>query len=90
MFGFGKKKLHRSDGERAARRLAEITKNRELPYWDFVKQSEKLVPEALSSVGISEDLSNKAKAEIALLAWEMTKKDYSEAEVNSLLKSFKG
>jgi len=90
MFGFGKKKLHRSEGERAARRLAEITKNRELSYWDFVKQSEKLVPEALSSVGISEDLSNKAKAEIALLAWEMTKQEYSGAEVDDLLRSFKG
>ena len=55
-----------------------------------MKQSEKLVPVALSSVGISDDLSNQAKAEIALLAWEMTKEDYSEAEVNFLLKSFKG
>tara|TARA_B100000161_G_C33187161_1_gene254150 strand:- start:97 stop:369 length:273 start_codon:yes stop_codon:yes gene_type:complete len=89
MFGFGKKKLHKSEGERAARRLAEITTYRELSYLDFVKQSEKLVPEALSSVGISQDLSNKAKAEIALLAWEMTKEEYSEAEVSFLLKSFK-
>tara|TARA_B100000886_G_C20419714_1_gene490946 strand:+ start:2016 stop:2204 length:189 start_codon:yes stop_codon:yes gene_type:complete len=62
MFGFGKKKLHKSEGERAARRLAEITENRELSHWDFVKQSEKLVPEALSSVRISDDLSNQAKA----------------------------
>ena len=90
MFGFGKKKLHKSEGEGAARRLAEITKNRELSPWDFVKQSEKLVPEALSSVRISDDLSNQAKAEIALLAWEMTKEDYSKAEVNFPLKSFKG
>ena len=89
MFGFGKKKLHKSEGERAARRLAEITTYRELSYLDFVKQSEKLVPEALSSVGISQDLSNKAKAEIALLAWEMTKEEYSEAEVSFLLESFK-
>ena len=89
MFGFGKKKLHKSEGERAARRLAEITTYRELSYLDFVKQSEKLVPEALSSVGISQDLSNKAKAEIALLAWEMTKEEYSKAEVSFLLKSFK-
>ena len=89
MFGFGKKKLHKSEGERAARRLAEITTYRELSYLDFVKQSENLVPEALSSVGISQDLSNKAKAEIALLAWEMTKEEYSEAEVSFLLKSFK-
>ena len=90
MFGFCKKKLHKSEGERAARRLAEITTYRELSYLDFVKQSEKLVPEALSSVGISQDLSNKAKAEIALLAWEMIKEEYSEAEVDYLLKSFKG
>ncbi len=56
---------------------------------DFVTQSEELVPEALSSVGISQDLSNKAKAEIALLAWEMTKEEDFEAEVSFLLKSFK-
>ena len=90
MFGFGKKKLHKSEGERAARRLAEMIRNRELSYWDFLKQSEKLVPEALSSVGISEDLSNQAKAQIALLAWEMNKEEYSGAEVDEILKSFKG
>ena len=56
MFGFGKKKLHKSEGELAARRLAEMTKDRGLSYWDFLKQSEKLLSEALSSMGISDDL----------------------------------
>ena len=90
MFGFGKKKLHKSEGERAARRLAEMTKDRGLSYWDFLKQSEKLLSEALSSVGISDDFSKIAKGEIGALAWEMTKEDYSGAEVDDLLKSFKG
>ena len=90
MFGFGKKKLHKSERERAARRLAEMTKNRGLSFWDFAKQSEKLVPKALSSVGISHDISKNAKAQIALLAWEMNKEEYSGAEVDEILESFKG
>ena len=90
MFGFCKKKLHKTEGEKAARRLAEITKNRGLSHWDFLKQSETLLSEALSSVGISDDLSNKAKGEIGALAWEMTKEEYSGAEVDDLLRSFKG
>ena len=85
-----KRNCIRAEGERAARRLAEMIRNRELSYWDFLQQSGKLVPEALSSVGISEDLSNQAKAQIALLAWEMNKEEYSGAEVDEILESFKG
>ena len=48
------------------------------------------MPKAMSSVGISEDLSNQAKAQIALLAWEMNKEEYSGAEVDEILESFKG
>ena len=46
--------------------------------------------DALLSVGISEDLSDKAYREICQLALLMNNGLYSAADVNRVLKSFKG
>ena len=63
MFGFAKK-IHKLEGETAAKCLADMMKDRGLSPQEFVMQADTLVLEALERVGIWEKLSNDAYKEI--------------------------
>ena len=89
MFGFGKK-IHKREGELAAKRLSEIVREKNLSPQEFLMQADTLVFDALRSIGIMEKLSNGAYKEICQLAVVMGERQYTMDDVNRVLKHFKG
>ena len=89
MFGFAKK-IHKLEGETAAKCLADMMEDRGLSPQEFVMQADTLVLEALERVGIWEKLSNDAYKEICQLAVLMGNEQYTKANVDKVLKHFKG
>jgi len=88
MFGFGKK-IHKLEGETAAKCLADMVKDRGLSPQEFLMQADTLVFEALEKVGIWEKLSNDAYKEICQLAVLMGNQQYTRADIDRVLKHFK-
>ena len=87
MFGlFKNPTISIGEAEVAATVLAERIQS--MPMNEFVNKADQIVRDALSSVGIYEELKDKEYKEIAQLAVRIKSGDKSKQTVASILKSF--